>query len=109
MRRLRSPKNESGSSSAKSHYSIDAGCRLNALSPLQATAPWLRRWVAQDADAHRALWRVRGATAGTNLFIGSLRGWKMQKRDGVFEQFAALLQFPRYFGGNWSAFIDCVG
>jgi len=81
----------------------------NALDPLQAAAPWLRRWIAEDADAHSALWGVRGATAGTGLFIGSLRGWKMQKRDGVFEQFAALLQFPRYFGGNWNAFVDCVG
>ena len=80
----------------------------NALDPLQATAPWLWRWVAEDAAAHTALWGVRGATAGKDLFIGSLRGWKMRQRDGVFEQFAALLQFPRYFGGNWNAFIDCM-
>jgi len=81
----------------------------NALDPWQATAPWLRRWVAEDAAAHTALWAVRGATAGKDLFVGSLRGWRMRQRDGVFEQFAALLQFPRYFGGNWNAFNDCVG
>lgn len=32
----------------------------------------------------------------------------MRDRSGVFEQFAALLQFPRYFGGNWNAFSDCI-
>ena len=83
--------------------------RQNALNPLQATAPWLWRWVAEDDDAYTALWGVRGTTAGKDLFIGSLRGWRMRERGGVFEQFAALLQFPRHFGGNWNAFSDCVG
>jgi hypothetical protein len=41
--------------------------------------------------------------------VGSLRSWKMRERSGVFEQFAALLQFPRYFGENWNAFVDCMG
>ncbi|MEO8184411.1 MAG: barstar family protein [Deltaproteobacteria bacterium] len=81
----------------------------NGLEPLRATAPWLRRWMAGDAEAHTALWRLRGETAGKELFIGSLRGWKMRERQGVFDQFGALLQFPRYFGGNWNAFVDCLG
>jgi len=32
----------------------------------------------------------------------------MLDRDGVFDEFAACLQFPHYFGRNWNAFIDCV-
>jgi hypothetical protein len=45
---------------------------------------------------------------GSGLFIGSVRGWKMRDRVGVFDQFASLLQFPRYFGENWNAFVDCI-
>jgi hypothetical protein len=33
----------------------------------------------------------------------------MRERAGVFEQFSALMQFPRYFGESWNAFVDCVG
>ena len=75
----------------------------NALNP---ASPWLGRWVADDSEAHTALWRLRGATVGSNLFIGSVRGWKMRDRLGVFDQFGALLQFPRYFGQNWNAFVE---
>ena len=32
----------------------------------------------------------------------------MRQRQGVFDQFAASLQFPYYFGENWDAFNDCV-
>jgi hypothetical protein len=32
----------------------------------------------------------------------------MRQRQGVFDQFAASLQFPHYFGENWNAFADCV-
>jgi RNAse (barnase) inhibitor barstar len=30
----------------------------------------------------------------------------MRDRAGVFDQFTALLQFPRYFGENWDALFD---
>jgi hypothetical protein len=75
---------------------------------LHAASPWLLRWVASDDDAHTSLWRLRSELAGAQLFTGSLRGWRMRDREGVFDQFAALLQFPRYFGGNWNAFSDCL-
>jgi hypothetical protein len=80
----------------------------DSFDPLRATSPWLLRWVASDDDAHTALWRLRGDLAGARVFTGALRGWRMRDREGVFEQFGALLQFPRYFGGNWNAFSDCV-
>jgi hypothetical protein len=88
--------------------SASAGRTDTGFDPLRATAPWLLRWVAGDAEAHTALWRLRGDAAGKDVFIGSLRGWTMRERQGVFQQFGALLQFPRYFGGNWNAFADCL-
>lgn len=37
-----------------------------------------------------------------------LRGKKMKKIASLFDEFAAALQFPYYFGENWNAFRDCI-
>ncbi|WP_394843252.1 barstar family protein [Pendulispora brunnea] len=55
-----------------------------------------------------AVWTLRGEDAANGLFIGMLRGRRMRRREGLFEQFGALLQFPDYFGENWDAFLDCM-
>ncbi len=37
-----------------------------------------------------------------------VRGRKMRTLPGFFDEFAAALQFPLYFGENWAAFDECV-
>ena len=37
-----------------------------------------------------------------------LRGKKMLRVSGLFDEFAAALQFPNYFGENWNAFDECI-
>lgn len=37
-----------------------------------------------------------------------VRGSRMRTVTGVFDEFAAALQFPYYFGGNKDAFDDCL-
>ncbi|TXK17709.1 barstar family protein [Homoserinibacter sp. GY 40078] len=37
-----------------------------------------------------------------------VRGRKMRTRGGLFDEFAAAMQFPLYFGENWDAFDECV-
>jgi hypothetical protein len=37
-----------------------------------------------------------------------VRGRKMRTVSGLFDEFAAALQFPLYFGENWSAFDECI-
>jgi hypothetical protein len=47
-------------------------------------------------------WREAGLTVRT------VRGRKMRSVEGMFDEMAAALQFPYYFGENWAAFDDCL-
>jgi hypothetical protein len=75
---------------------------------LTKTPPWVGQIESTYDEATMAIWRLRGATAATGTFVGTLRGSRMRRRDGVFDQFGALLQFPSYFGENWNAFLECM-
>lgn len=42
------------------------------------------------------------------LTVRVVRGRKMRTVDDLFDEFAAALQFPYYFGENWPAFDECL-
>jgi hypothetical protein len=46
--------------------------------------------------------------ADSGLTVRTLRGRKMRSLSGVFDEFAAALQFPLYFGENMDAFNECI-
>jgi hypothetical protein len=46
--------------------------------------------------------------ADSGLTARVVRGRKMRTLQGVFDEFAAALQFPLYFGENKDAFNDCT-
>lgn len=46
--------------------------------------------------------------APLDVVVRFLRGNKMQKSDGLDDEFAAAMQFPWYYGGNWPAFDECL-
>lgn len=71
-------------------------------------APSVTTIAASWETVSATLWRFRGTEAARGMFVASLRGSRMRKREGVFQQFSTLLQFPDYFGENWNAFKDCV-
>ncbi len=48
-------------------------------------------------------WREAGLT------VRCVRGRKMTRFAGMMDEFSAALQFPYYFGENWSSFQECLG
>lgn len=40
--------------------------------------------------------------------VRMMRGKNMNSAQGLFNEFAAALQFPCYFGNNWNAFDECM-
>ena len=50
-----------------------------------------------------------GGWADSGLVVRVVRGRKMSTWQGVFDEFAAALQFPMYFGENFDAFAECIG
>lgn len=55
-----------------------------------------------SADHAAFCWRRAGLT------VLVVRGRKMRTSAALFDEFAAALQFPSYFGENWNAFDECV-
>jgi hypothetical protein len=61
--------------------------------------------LAADAKAAaEAIWGWREAA----LTVRAVRGRKMRTVQGAFDEVAAALQFPYYFGENWAAFDECL-
>lgn len=57
-----------------------------------------------DGDTATAMYRWSEA----GLTVRAVRGRKMRSRVGLFDEFAAALQFPLYFGENAAAFSECI-
>jgi hypothetical protein len=61
--------------------------------------------MAADADTAAEAthsWRDAGLT------VRGLRGRKMKTEDALYDECAAALQFPAYFGENWDALDECL-
>ena len=59
----------------------------------------------QEVDRYVAKVRYE---AGQRLAVIVLRGFNMQNMDRFYDELAAALQFPLYFGRNWNALDECL-
>jgi hypothetical protein len=74
---------------------------------LHAKAPHLHLLVATPSTASDLMWSWQ-QTEGKRVAVRALRGNKMATAARLFDEFAAALQFPYYFGENWDAFDECL-
>jgi RNAse (barnase) inhibitor barstar len=78
------------------------------LQPLtRPQGPWLHLLVASPSDACDAVGGLE-RDAPLRLVARVIRGRKAKTVAAFFDECAAALQFPYYFGENWDAFHDCL-
>lgn len=73
------------------------------LAPAQ---PWFLRMVRPHSQVTDSLWSFQRQHPGS--VVRFLRGKKMPTVQGLYDEFAAALQFPDYFGYNGGAFDECL-
>src|SRR5262249_3024378 len=77
--------------------------RLLALKP-----PHLHLLTASAEDTCDFAWSLE-RTPGHHAVARLIRGSKSRTVSHLFDECAAALQFPHYFGENWDAFNECLG
>jgi hypothetical protein len=76
----------------------------NVLMRVEGQSPLLLTRLEDRQMAEAVVgWREAGLT------VRCVRGRKMSRLAGLMDEFSAALQFPYYFGENWSAFQECLG
>jgi hypothetical protein len=74
--------------------------------PLLRVAETTNLWTLECARGPASEAVIGWRDAGLN--VRTLRGRKMRTVPSLFDEWAAALQFPSYFGENWAAFDECV-
>jgi hypothetical protein len=74
---------------------------------LQFAGPHLHLMVSTLGEATDFAWSL-ARLDGRPVIVRILRGNKMRSAPPLFDEFAAALQFPYYFGENWNALLECV-
>src|SRR5262245_61564665 len=79
---------------------------MKANPVLKSTGPWLHLLTASESEACDRLWALQKASV--KVVARLIRGHKARTTVALFDEFAAALQFPGYFGENWDAFMECL-
>jgi hypothetical protein len=73
----------------------------------QPVGPHLHLVATDDSRLCDETWALERSAPG-RMAARIVRGAKSRTRADLFDEFAAALQFPYYFGENWHAFEDCL-
>jgi hypothetical protein len=70
-------------------------------------APYLHVIAANVSEVTDFAWSLAKHDS-LRVVVRFLRGKKMARLSSLYDEFAAALQFPYYFGENWNAFDECI-
>jgi hypothetical protein len=74
---------------------------------LHPKEPWLHVLVANESEACDRIRSLQNSSS-SKVVARLIRGLKAKTTGALFDEFAAALQFPCYFGENWDALNDCL-
>jgi hypothetical protein len=74
---------------------------------LRPSSPWLLGTLGSHSQLTNTLWDMR-RNGPLGVAVRFLRGSRMKTTAQLYEEFAAALQFPYYFGHNGPAFDECL-
>ena len=77
------------------------------MNPYSTDDPPLYLLAGETEEVDQYVAKVR-YEAGQRLTVIVLRGSNMQSMDRFYDEMAAALQFPLYFGRNWNALDECL-
>ena len=77
------------------------------MNPYSTDKPHLHVFAGTTAELDQYAYKLR-FDAGTKVAVRVLRGANMQRMEGFYDELAAVLQFPLYFGRNWAAMDECL-
>jgi RNAse (barnase) inhibitor barstar len=80
---------------------------MDVHSLFRAAPPYLHLWVAPLPEAYEFVWSIQ-QTPGRQAIVRVIRGAKSRTEADFFNECAAALQFPDYFGENWDALNECL-
>ena len=74
---------------------------------IQLKQPYFHIVGIKKSEFHRLFW-MNESFECEGTVVKQIAGNKCATLDGLFAEFAEVLQFPDYFGNNWAAFDECL-